>query len=506
MKIISTRYALLGLIVLLALILRLYKIDNPILDWHSFRQADTASVAREYSKHGIDILHPTYHDLGSIQSGFDNLEGYRMVEFPFIQAVIALILQAAPILSLEVTYRFISVLFSLGTLVSLFFLTKKYSGTKVAYVTAFIFAVLPYNVYYSRAILPEPALIFFFTFSVLQFSIWLKKKKLAHFALSCVSLSLSLLLKPFILIFLPVLFAIAFAEFKFKVFKKAELYIFAIVSLIPMIWWRQWILQYPSGIPVSDWLFNSDIHSLPGWIENNPVLKMINKMFGYNPDGLRYRPAWFRWLGYERLTKLMLGFLGIIFIPFAAYKLKTKEKWLYITWWISTILYLIIIARGNVQHDYYQVIVIPILCMTIGRGIVALQNILSKHISHVVSASIIALFLTVSMFIAWQQVSGYFMINHPEYIAAGKAADRLLPKDAKVIAPAFGDTMFLYQTNRTGWPIGFDIETKIDMGATHYISTSYDEEAKKLEEKYFTIEKTPEYILIDLTRERQEQL
>ena len=41
---------LLILILLLALILRWYKIDNPLADWHSWRQADTASVSQEYLK------------------------------------------------------------------------------------------------------------------------------------------------------------------------------------------------------------------------------------------------------------------------------------------------------------------------------------------------------------------------------------------------------------------------------------------------------------------------
>jgi hypothetical protein len=70
-----------------AFLVRLYGITNPLADWHSFRQADTASVTREYIKHGVDLLHPKYHDLSNVQSGQmnegkDNVEGWRMVEFP----------------------------------------------------------------------------------------------------------------------------------------------------------------------------------------------------------------------------------------------------------------------------------------------------------------------------------------------------------------------------------------------------------------------------------------
>ena len=41
-------WLILFLILFLALILRLYKIDIPLADFHSWRQADTAAVARNF--------------------------------------------------------------------------------------------------------------------------------------------------------------------------------------------------------------------------------------------------------------------------------------------------------------------------------------------------------------------------------------------------------------------------------------------------------------------------
>ena len=37
-------------ILFLGLVLRLYRFDNPIADWHSWRQADTSSVSREFAQ------------------------------------------------------------------------------------------------------------------------------------------------------------------------------------------------------------------------------------------------------------------------------------------------------------------------------------------------------------------------------------------------------------------------------------------------------------------------
>lgn len=504
MKSFVTRHLALIIIVLLALCLRLYKISTPILDWHSFRQADTASVTREYVKHGIDILHPRYHDLGNIQSGLENSEGYRMVEFPIINALVAVIIRTLPSVSLEITHRLVSVLFSLGTVILLYLLAKGISGVRVAYVTAITFAVLPYAVFYSRTVLPEPVLLFFFMLSLYTFWLWLKNKLFLSYFISIVSLALSLLLKPFIIFFFPVFIAMAYTKQGPKILKNYLLYPFFILSMFPVLWWRNWITQFPSGIPASNWLFNNENYKLSGLFKDNVFFNSIYKLFGYNEEGIRYRPAWIRWLGYERITKLILGYAGVIFLLFAFHKIKPKELSIYGAWWAAVLLYVVVIARGNVQHDYYQVIILPIICMTVGRGVIILESLISKKFKPLIGVTSVLILYLAGILMSWNQVKGYYSVNHPEYISAGDAVNRLTPADSKVIAPAFGDTQFLYQTNRTGWPIGYHLEDKIAAGATHYVSTSYDDEARKLEQEFFTIEKTPEYILIDLTRKRND--
>lgn len=58
----------------------------------------------------------------------------------------------------------------------------------------------------------------------------------------------------------------------------------------------------------------------------------------------------------------------------------------------------------------------------------------------------------------------------------------------------------MFYTNRTGWPINIDIESKINQGATHYVSTSFDDVTNNLATRYQTIQKTDEFILLDLTK------
>lgn len=457
------------LIVVMALFLRLFGLTNSLTDWHSFRQADTASVTREYVKHGIDLLHPTYQDLGNIQSGLENPNGYRMVEFPFINAGLAVILRTFPVIDIVILSRLFSILCSLGTVVSLYYLGKRWANPAVGYLSAFVFASLPYAVYYSRVILPEPSFTFFVTFAILAFDFWLEERKWKWYGLSFIAFTLALLLKPFALFFAPILAYLAVRHFKGRVFRQPALYLYGL-TLVPLIWWRTWIQQFPAGIPASTWLFNG--------------------------DGIRLRPAWFRWLGWERYTKMILGGANIVVLLSLVKKDKMRE--LIVVWGLCVLTYLVVIATGNVRHDYYQSITLPLVALAMGQGLWVIYHFFHMRKQQWIGLTLTTLFLIGSILVSREFVAGFYG-TRADWEQAGAAIDRLTPTDAKVIAPAMSDTALLFQTNRTGWTLGGEIEKKIEQGATYYVNTAYDDEAKALEQRYQVIEKTPNHIIIKLS-------
>ena len=461
------------LILLLAFLLRLFRIDNPVLDWHSFRQADTASVTREFVKHGINLLKPTYHDLSNIQSGQDNLAGLRMVEFPILNGLTAIIIKFLPFIDQVLIGRLISVGFSLISLTAVYFLVKDISGQKIGLWASLMMAVLPYSIYYSRVILPEPAMLACLLVSLLTFNRWLKVGRWQDYLISLIALIIGLLLKPYLIFMAPIYLSLGITQQGKAFFKNLPIYIYPFIAIAPLLLWRNWISQFPEGIPASDWLLNG--------------------------NGIRFRPAWFRWIFYERLTKMFLGWTGLLFcLPVLFKPYKKPEILVYGAWWLGCLAFLSVFASGNVQHDYYQVLLLPIVSITLGVGIVRLINFLIPKIGSIKTKVLLSIFLSSSLFLAWGQIKGFFNVNHWEYQKAGQAVDQLIPADALVIAPAMGDTQFLFQTNRRGWPIGFEIQDKIKLGATYYVNTSQDDEVKMLESKYTIVIKTPDYIIIRL--------
>lgn len=469
------RAILLIAILVLALIVRLYKIDNPVADWHSFRQADTASVTRKFVEKGVNLLVPTYHDLSNIQSGLDNPEGFRMVEFPLYNLLHLEVFRLVPGIGLDMAGRLTSVILSLVSTVLLYLIVNKLSGYFMAFLASIFMAILPFNIYYSRVILPEPlmiaSLLASYWFLVRVSETTLIKKRI-NLIFSAVFLSIAVLVKPFALFFALPHLAILFRSLAKKELNFADILSYATISLVPFGLWRKHIMQYPTGVPVSNWLFNN--------------------------NGIRFRPAWFRWLFGERLGKLILGSWGTTLLALGIVAKPTQEGITYWLWGMGTVIYFAVIATGNVQHDYYQAIIVPFLCIFLAKGTILLMSLSRTVYSRSLTLLMTLFVIVFTVGMSGYDVKGYYQVNNPVIIEAGKRVDELTPKNAKIIAPYNGDTAFLYQTHRSGWPLGYDIEKHIAQGATYYVSVNFDDEVHFLENKYQVIEKTEKYIIIKL--------
>lgn len=500
----------LTLIVGVSLWLRLYGLQRPLADWHSFRQADTASVTREYLRHGIDPLRPRYHDVSNIQSGKENPEGWRMVEFPLLNILAAGLLQMNPDWSLVVTHRVISIVSSLISLVCLSYLAWRWYGRLMSAVTATIFGLMPFNVYYSRVILPEPFMVMWALLGACALEIWARRSaglidaKRATWislndgwlVLSAVAFSLALLVKPVALFFIPLYILVAWRWRRWQVLPWVKAGVLFALAVLPLYWWRQWIQEYPEGVPAALWLLNE--------------------------NGIRFRPAWWRWLFADRIGRMMFGHWGAAFLAVGGVATlwqwpqarRPKQNWLL---WLSeqkdawlrqeglvvgavigAVAFLVVFATGNVQHDYYQTVIVPALALLAARGVVWLVRQAQTNWQRTWMVGACVLVGGFSWIFAWYDIQQLFNINNPAVVPAGEAVQRLTPPDSLVIAHYLGDTTLLFATERRGWPIGYSVEQKRQMGAEFFVSTAYDDETSMLAEMYPVLERTDLYTVIDL--------
>ncbi|KKU83187.1 MAG: hypothetical protein UY11_C0026G0009 [Candidatus Amesbacteria bacterium GW2011_GWC2_47_8] len=426
----------------LGLIVRLYKIDAPLADWHSWRQADTSAVTRNWVKHGVDILTPRYDDFSDVSgNGLFNPDGYRFAEFPLFNLVhYSFYSLLSSFFSLELVGRLTSILATLISSVLLFLLIRRHTTPTVALLAASIFLFLPYNIYFTRVVLPDPLMV-----TLVLAALWTQPSSRP---LTWIFGSLAVLVKPTAIFFLlPLL---------------KDFWLF-VSLLLPFGIWRIWEHRFPAGIPASLWLLNG--------------------------NHIRFRPAWFRWLFGERLGDMILGQWGIF--PFLLGLFQANSYFL--SWAAGALLYLIVFATGNIQHDYYQIPLIPIVSVLVALGVV--------HFSTTLAKKAVMVFCLLLMFgLAWYDIKGDYQVNNWSIVRAGQAVDKLLPKDAIVVAPYNGDTAFLYQTNRRGFPnLSLPIKDLRDRyGAEYYVSVNYDDQTNAIVKKYTILEQTPEYVIVQL--------
>lgn len=468
---------IIGLILLTALVVRLYKINRPLADWHSWRQADTAAVARNFIKEGYNPFIPKYDDMSSQTNGLDNPNRFRFVEFPIYNSLIAAVWKVTGINT--TTARLTTVAITLGSTFLLYILVRSLSGWQTATLSAFLFATLPYNVFYSSAILPGPLMVFSILGMYVSFLKWLQNNKSwFYFILSISFANLAILTWPIAIFFLLPLVYASFEKFKISALKKPLLWVFAISSLLPFLAWRVWMLRFPEGIP--------------------------NWQFLLNEGDIRFKGAFFRWVIAERLGRLILTIGGFsLFIIGLIKKPGKNENYFYYAWLISVIAYFVVFASGNVRHDYYQIPTIPVLAVFMAKGIKMLFNLKKEFFIKFAGPPIaIVLILTIYAFGIFE-VRGYYWTNRPQIIEAGQAVDKLLGKDATVIAPYSGDAAFLYQTNRHGYPIvDRSLEQFIDRGTKYLVSVDVEDEGiKKLAQNCQVISSTESYVIIELSKD-----
>lgn len=467
---------MLSLILILGFVVRLYKINNPVADWHSWRQADTASVSRIYVEQGINLLIPKYHDISSIQTGIFNPEGVRMVEFPFYNALNAVLAVKFKSISLEVWARLITIFTALITSFFLYLIGRRLMGKWGGILSAFFYLFIPYNIYFTRVILPDPMGVLFGIVSLWAFLEFTSNDKKILLYISGIFFGLAMLIKPYLGFYLFPIIYLALKKYGIKKFltdKKVMInsVIYFILAFAPFAVWRIWEGRFPEGIPFYTWAFNG--------------------------NHIRFKPSFWYWIFGERLGHIILGSLGLI--PFAFGVVNTKVKNLFIHAFLAgALFFVVVVASANVMHDYYQILTIPVIALSLAAGTTYLWT--TQVFNKILTRIIVVISVVVMLITGWNQISGNFAVNHPEIMEAGKEVDKITPKDALIVAPYNGDTAFLYQTNRRGWPaIDDSIDNIIEKGADYYVSVDLGSaDTKMIEARFRTIEKTDKYIIINL--------
>ena len=477
-------YFLLIVILIGAFGVRLYKINSPLADHHSWRQSDSASVIRNLSV-DFDFLHPRWDNLlVTNASAIPNPNGYFFEDFPLSFRYLSghnYHIFGDNI----VTLRISAVLFSIFTILFLFLLIKDLTNAHVALLTAFLYSVLPYSIFFSRGIFQENAVNLYAVASIFFLNRYLLNSRKILFMLAIIFSALLFLTKPYALIFLLPLFFLFFQKYAVNLIKKPQIYLFFLLSLIPFVLWWLWVNQFPEGIPYSGWLLN----------EGN----------------IRFKGAFFQWIFSDRIASLILGNFGIIFLGVGLFALNKFKDGVMYFWLIGLFVYTTVIAKGSVTHDYYQIpFIIPITYFS-AKGIEFLFQLQKRFFEKGIAIILIIIILLFTIAFSWYRVRDFYNLTSGIDLA-GNYVNQNIPKDVLIITGDGADPTLLYNCNRRGWTIGYGstlendksiIEKLIGEGAKYYVTTQVNQIKGTDFEKYMrsrhsVLKETDQYVVFKL--------
>lgn len=313
------------LLLLLALAVRLPSITAPIIGAHSWRQADTAAMARNYVQ--VD---------GAFASPRVDWGGGRIVEseFPIYQYVVSLFYLLFGVQ--EIIGRLLSIAASLLTLVFFFFLARRLSNDSIAWWSTLIIALLPLQVFYGRAFMPEATMLMFTVLGILLFLRWQEHQSLVTLAGSAVAIALACLIKITSLYLGVLMIFLCWQQFGWKFIFKLELWIYAFFVLLSVALWYYHAHQnyLNGGVTVGIWEYGSD--KWGNW-------------------GMLIQPEFWNRIFFQSLAERHLTWAGfLIFVTsFFLPRVNAREVVVY-AWLAAVLFYFIVVAKGNFVHEYYQ--------------------------------------------------------------------------------------------------------------------------------------------------------
>jgi hypothetical protein len=334
-------YGLLFLILVIGIVIRLIHITSPLLDFSYHRQIDTASIARNFYLHGYQILYPEIDFTG-------NDPGYIESEFPLFPFLVALIYRVTGVE--EWVGRLLAVIFWMGSFIYLTLLVRRFWDSTTALFCSFIYAISPLGVYYARTFMPESTMIFFSVGLIYYFTKWIDTDCGLDLWFAIIFAAFAFLVKISTLyLLIPVTFLGWLGD------KRYRLGLFLSLALLPAILWyfhaHQLYLKYHNTFGI--WQFRGDKWgSLGLWL-----------------SGDFYRTMFYR------VTNLVLTPPGLpLFIFGILLKVKTSREYLFHVWTGAIIFYFLVVGQGNVIHEHYQLPLVPLAAIFVGKGLAKINT------------------------------------------------------------------------------------------------------------------------------------
>ncbi|SHI50637.1 ArnT family glycosyltransferase [Lutispora thermophila] len=425
------------LVFLFIFALRIPHINNsPCEQGDYWRQSDTESIARNFIEDRFNIFYPQFNYDGEKPN-------YVQLEFQITTFLIALLYK-----TFGYHYylaRLVPITFFMGSSIYLYLIAKRYYGNPEAWYAVIAYAIMPMNIFYTRAIMPESAALFFFIGAFYYFTKWYENEKLSALFTSAIFTCLSISQKtPTIFIGLAMIFLVV-KKYGLRFVFKWELWVFAIISLLPNTIYIQWSREIAEF----------------DYVTNIGLLHIVPKSLKAFADIESYKLA-----GGEIVAAVSTGLI----IPIMAGLISSKWTKDYpVLCWTFAMLLEVIAVAAVIKLRYYFIFITPIAAIWAGKTLGKLGEGRRVVFSVLMGLSILAL---------WNYKScKSFFVEKDTILKQAEVIRRYTEKDDLIVIGTLEPTL-LNQSGRNGWRANIKYHKDIPSGAESEINYLIEKGAK----------------------------
>ncbi len=357
-KEVNYSYVLILVFLLLGFSLRNYHVDYPVIGYHNWKSVHYITEARNFAKEGFfkhGFFVPMRDNL--IRTEYPD-DGVHKDTFPTTSIIVGFFFKIFG--ESLVIARLVNILFSLGSVVAIYFLIKElFERQDIALITAFLTAINPLFVFFSHNIQMVNPALFFMLLGAFFYIKWLKKETPKDLYLGVFFVMMGAITKyTFAVIAFPMLFSFPYK----KVIKKYKEYIKPLgISAIIAAGFPLWVFY--SEYYVKKFVFGLNLSQ--SRLESIGLDKLID--FGVLGDSSFWQLMKSFTADNFTLLGFLFGILGALLLLYF-YFTKNREKIGYkfvVGYMVGSIAYLFIMGFKLSGHNYHQFPLAPLIIFLI---------------------------------------------------------------------------------------------------------------------------------------------
>ncbi|HEX5069321.1 MAG TPA: hypothetical protein VFV78_03825 [Vicinamibacterales bacterium] len=424
--------AILALILAFGFCIRAATFHSPLFDHHGWRQTDTASIARAFAEERYSILYPQVLWRGASPTGYveTGLELHA-----FLVASIAKLSHFKAEIG-----RLLSSVWFIASCALVFVFTRRRYGAGPGLFAAYLYAFgFPLMLFMERAFMNEALLVCLSLTAIVAAQRYLGSGKEAGadpggmrtwtaFAIVLGATALVGAIKfPYLIVLAPI--AGLFIERDgARAFGRWDLWAVALFSIgMAALWYR---------------------HAHQLGMESGLTFGTTDKAFSRE---LVFSTHLYRMVALRTIRDI-IGPFGLIGIVTGAYLAWRHRRWCEGLALVSFPLYVILVAGGNVRHNYYQIAIVPMAAPLAAMGLLhVIDRVPRLRRAYSTAVATILILVAVSTTVRLASFHSWFEVPVSDVLLCSALPEHLSSPADRVAVVGTGDPRFLFCLNRKGW-------------------------------------------------------